>query len=188
MAHRGAWGVFVDVPRARSTWTKKVLNDSFGNGSKDGGAHALPTVYRPKEFMFGWVRRPDLWLRSFMLYRVERDWVSVRNDHEGPWYVLNNLTQRFETDDFNEFARATSLELPGLVTWFFRTLLPPWVAARKCEEAQFYLKKWFNIKNFPGPVNVSGEEYKKPISKEAALSIANANAEIYAQYDYIPPR
>lgn len=182
MAHRGSWGVFVDVPRARSLWTKKVLN-TLGDPVKDGGAHALPHVYKPDEFMWAWVREPAAWLRSIMLYRLQRDWRPV-GETISPWHMLMNATSLYATDNFEEFAIAISNERPGIVYWFYGLLIPEWVRWEHCERADYWLNQWFGVTEFPPPANQTPEEWIQPITPKAHAAIKRSEYETYWKYGY----
>lgn len=123
MAYCGRWGTFIHIPKTGGNWVNRVIRTKFGSGKNDGVGHGLPWNWDSPPF-FTCYRDPAKWLRSTWGHRRDNGWKPYPHN-DVPWATFINMTQKYRSDDFEEYGMNVIMNFPGIISWFFELHAPP---------------------------------------------------------------
>jgi len=173
---------WLHIPKCWGRSITEILAQSQENYTKlhDGHGHDLPSRW-DYPLMFTGVREPVLWLRSFWGHRKNNKWALDITDT--PWTTISRMTQPYQSDNFDDFARNVAEHLPGVIGWFFSLYTPPPVKVLRVEDEMFPFLE--SIGCSPGDVNPIGvNEGLPPINWETRDMIIMAEVSTFIRYGY----
>lgn len=139
MALVGFWGCYIHIPKTGGVFTKHVLWTKEP-GYNDGDRHGLPRkwAYNP---IWAVVRDPAEWLHSAYHHRIRENWSDPAYRTLVPWLDYCHMTDRYgkEVESFDEFFWNITRHVPGVVSWYFQSYMPPPVQAVRLPELNDYL-------------------------------------------------
>ena len=173
---------FLHTPKTGGRFVTECLALSEPSGYRkvhDGHGHQLPSRW-DYPLIFTVIRHPTTWLRSFWGHRNRGRWSLDVSDT--PYTTLSNMTQKYASNDFAEFAWNVTENLPGLIGWFFGIYTPPPVKVVKLEELYPFLEE---LGAHPTDVEPQGMGEDLPeITQETKDLIAMAEVRAYIRYGY----
>lgn len=171
---------FIHMPKTSGTWVKRVLSE-IEHGQRDGSlTHDLPHRWN-YEMVFTVVREPAEWLASVWAHRIRENWQDY--PQRIPWQYFLQVTDPYKENKFDKWIEKITVNLPGVVGWFYNFYTPPMVTVvrKEFDLYEFLLglggDPWKHV-----PVNTG---FNSPdVTDEIREKVRVAEASTYAKYGY----